>query len=227
MNGSYANDRRVGELMGEATVTLHPEDAAARGLTEGQQVRLSNETGSLELALALPGPSRKACTQPQGPLAAPGRHARQRQCPQPRHQVGHGREHLRPQRRGRDCRRLKPWRNATELFRCCRRKDRGEARNRQARNNRNTLLHHERAALARTPPTCRARPLDHLELPALGPRRDRKRAPPAKPKGTRPQNLAMLRRLAFSIARREPTKDAMRGKLKRAAWNDDFLLTGC
>ena len=37
-----------------------------------------------------------------------------------------------------------------------------------------------------------------------------------------PENLAMLRRLALNIARREPTKDAMRGKLKRAAWNDDF-----
>ncbi len=34
----------------------------------------------------------------------------------------------------------------------------------------------------------------------------------------------MLRRLALNIARREPTKDAMRGKLKRPAWNDDFLL---
>ena len=40
----------------------------------------------------------------------------------------------------------------------------------------------------------------------------------------RPENLAMLRRLTLNNARREPTKDAMRGKLKRAAWNDDFLL---
>ena len=30
--------------------------------------------------------------------------------------------------------------------------------------------------------------------------------------------------LALDIARRKPSKDAMRGKLKRAAWNDDFLL---
>ena len=72
MNGSYANDRRVGELMGEATVTLHPEDAAARGLTEGQQVRLSNETGSLELALAV------AETIPRGVALSPkGRWPRQ------------------------------------------------------------------------------------------------------------------------------------------------------
>ena len=39
-----------------------------------------------------------------------------------------------------------------------------------------------------------------------------------------PKNLTVFQRLALSIARREPTKDVMRGKLKRAAWNDDFLL---
>jgi len=43
-------------------------------------------------------------------------------------------------------------------------------------------------------------------------------------KGYGPQNLALMRRLALNIARHEPSKDAMRGKLKRAAWNDDFLL---
>ena len=72
MNGSYANDRRIAGLMSEATVTLHPEDAAARGLTEGQQVRLSNETGSLELALAVAG------SIPQGVALSPkGRWPRQ------------------------------------------------------------------------------------------------------------------------------------------------------
>lgn len=34
----------------------------------------------------------------------------------------------------------------------------------------------------------------------------------------------MMRRLTLYIARREPAKDAMRAKLERAAWNDDFLL---
>ena len=33
-----------------------------------------------------------------------------------------------------------------------------------------------------------------------------------------------MRRLALNFARHEPTKDAMRGKLKRAAWNDDYPL---
>ena len=107
MNDSYANDRRIADRLGDATVTLHPSDAASRGLAEGQRVRLSNETGSLELDLAIaetiPQGGR---AQPQGPLAAPGGHARQRQRPQPRHQVGHGGEHLRARRRGRDRRRL-------------------------------------------------------------------------------------------------------------------------
>ncbi len=39
-----------------------------------------------------------------------------------------------------------------------------------------------------------------------------------------PETLALLRRLALNIARRKPSKDALRGKLKRAAWNHDFLL---
>ena len=61
MNDSYANDRRIAERLGEAAVTLHPADAAALGLTEGQRVRLRNETGSLELAIwRSPRRSRKA-----------------------------------------------------------------------------------------------------------------------------------------------------------------------
>jgi len=39
-----------------------------------------------------------------------------------------------------------------------------------------------------------------------------------------PENLAMMRRLALNIARNEPSGDAMRGKLKRALWNDDFSI---
>ena len=53
MNDSYANDPKVEKQLGAATVTIHPADAEARGLAAGSQVRLSNETGSLELALAL------------------------------------------------------------------------------------------------------------------------------------------------------------------------------
>ena len=72
MNDSYANDRRIADRLGTATVTLHPADAAARGLAEGQRVRLSNETGSLELALSI------AETIPQGVALSPkGRWPRQ------------------------------------------------------------------------------------------------------------------------------------------------------
>jgi predicted transposase YbfD/YdcC len=40
-----------------------------------------------------------------------------------------------------------------------------------------------------------------------------------------PANLAVLRRLAVNIARAHPdTKTSLRGKLKRAAWDDSFLI---
>ncbi len=39
-----------------------------------------------------------------------------------------------------------------------------------------------------------------------------------------PENLALLRRLALNLARLEPSKDSIKGKLKRAGWNDAFLL---
>ena len=39
-----------------------------------------------------------------------------------------------------------------------------------------------------------------------------------------PSNLALLRRLALNIARVQPDKDSMCGKLKRAGWDTDFLL---
>ncbi len=38
-----------------------------------------------------------------------------------------------------------------------------------------------------------------------------------------PENLAMLRRLALNLARLEPSKGSMKGKLKRAGWDDQFL----
>ena len=39
-----------------------------------------------------------------------------------------------------------------------------------------------------------------------------------------PENLALMRRMALNIARNEPGKDAMRGKLKRAGWDNRFLI---
>jgi predicted transposase YbfD/YdcC len=40
-----------------------------------------------------------------------------------------------------------------------------------------------------------------------------------------PENLALLRRLALNVAKLEPSKDAMRGKLKRAGWDNQYLAT--
>ena len=39
-----------------------------------------------------------------------------------------------------------------------------------------------------------------------------------------PENLAILRRIALNLARAENTKGSMRAKLKRAAWQDEFML---
>ena len=38
------------------------------------------------------------------------------------------------------------------------------------------------------------------------------------------QNLALLRKLALNLARLEPGKGSMRGKLKRAGWDNSFLI---
>ena len=38
-------------------------------------------------------------------------------------------------------------------------------------------------------------------------------------------NLALLRKLAMNLARLEPSKGSMRGKLKRAGWDNSFLAT--
>ena len=43
-------------------------------------------------------------------------------------------------------------------------------------------------------------------------------------KGYCAENLALLRKLALNLARLEPSKGSMRGKLKRAGWDDSFLV---
>ena len=42
-------------------------------------------------------------------------------------------------------------------------------------------------------------------------------------KGHGPENLALLRCLALNLARMETSKGSMKGKLKRAGWDDAFL----
>lgn len=40
-----------------------------------------------------------------------------------------------------------------------------------------------------------------------------------------PENIALLRRLALNLAKLEGSKGSMKGKLKRAGWNDTFLAS--
>ena len=42
--------------------------------------------------------------------------------------------------------------------------------------------------------------------------------------GRGPENLTLMRRMAPNIARNEPGKDAMRGKLKRTGWDNRFPI---
>lgn len=49
MNTSYGNDARILKKIGRQKVWMNPEDVHRCGLTEGQRVRLSNQTGSLDL----------------------------------------------------------------------------------------------------------------------------------------------------------------------------------
>jgi anaerobic selenocysteine-containing dehydrogenase len=53
MNASFANEPKVIRKLGVATVTVHPHEAAARGLAEGAPVRLASAAGTLDLELAL------------------------------------------------------------------------------------------------------------------------------------------------------------------------------
>src|SRR6266851_9407913 len=53
MNSSYGNDRLIQKRLGLPSVTLHPDDAAERGVAEGDHVVLANETGRLPLAVKI------------------------------------------------------------------------------------------------------------------------------------------------------------------------------
>ncbi len=44
-------------------------------------------------------------------------------------------------------------------------------------------------------------------------------------KGNGPQNLAILRKLALNLLRAEPSTGSIRRKIKRAGWQDNFLLS--
>ncbi len=49
MNSSYGNEVRVQRLLGPARASIHPADAAAREIADGDRICLSNEAGELTL----------------------------------------------------------------------------------------------------------------------------------------------------------------------------------
>jgi anaerobic selenocysteine-containing dehydrogenase len=53
LSDSFANVKKIAARIGPATITLHPADAAERGLVEGSDALVANETGSLPLRVTL------------------------------------------------------------------------------------------------------------------------------------------------------------------------------
>jgi anaerobic selenocysteine-containing dehydrogenase len=53
MNASYANDPKIRDRLGPIRVMMHPEEAARRGLSDGDPVVLSNGAGALPLTVEI------------------------------------------------------------------------------------------------------------------------------------------------------------------------------
>lgn len=53
LNDSFSNVAKIAARVGPATIAMHPEDAAARGLVEGGEALVTNEAGRLVLRVAL------------------------------------------------------------------------------------------------------------------------------------------------------------------------------
>jgi anaerobic selenocysteine-containing dehydrogenase len=53
LNDSFANDAKIARRIGPASVALHPDDAAERGLGDGDEADVANETGRLRLVVTL------------------------------------------------------------------------------------------------------------------------------------------------------------------------------
>jgi len=53
MNSSYDNEPRIRDRTNPATITLHPEDAALRGVKPGDKVRVANDSAALTMRVAI------------------------------------------------------------------------------------------------------------------------------------------------------------------------------
>ncbi len=59
LNSSFANMKRFRDELGEPSLELHPEDAAARKIADGDRVRVFNDRGSLTLRARVNGKPRR------------------------------------------------------------------------------------------------------------------------------------------------------------------------
>ena len=76
LNNSFVNDAKIAKRLGPATIALHPDDAAERGLAEGDEAVVANETGSLRLMVIISDAvPRGVAYSPKGrwPKREPGR----------------------------------------------------------------------------------------------------------------------------------------------------------
>ena len=95
LSESFANVKKIAARLGPATIALHPADAAERGLAEGDDVLVANETGSLPLRVTLSETLlRGVALVSQGALAQAGSDTGQCQCAESRPQDRYGGKHL-------------------------------------------------------------------------------------------------------------------------------------
>ena len=53
LNDSFSNVAKIAAHVGPAAIAMHPADAAGRGLAEGDQALVANETGRLVMRVTL------------------------------------------------------------------------------------------------------------------------------------------------------------------------------
>jgi anaerobic selenocysteine-containing dehydrogenase len=53
MNATFANDPKIARKLGQPIVTVHPSEAAARGLEAGARVRVESAIAALDVELAV------------------------------------------------------------------------------------------------------------------------------------------------------------------------------
>jgi anaerobic selenocysteine-containing dehydrogenase len=76
LNDSFANDAKIAARIGRATIALHPDDAAERGLGDGDEAEVRNDTGHVRLRVLLSDTvPRGVAYSPKGrwPKQEPGR----------------------------------------------------------------------------------------------------------------------------------------------------------